>query len=144
MPILPPTCGLIITSPAGWLLAHVTTTPFWDLPKGKANPGEVPVVAALRECQEETGLDFSPYRDRLRHLGMAPYNLKRGKRLVLFRLDLSEAFDLSACVCSSWVHTRGPRPVLEMDAFAWVPEAEVRAWVNPRLAQHLTDRGLFD
>jgi 8-oxo-dGTP pyrophosphatase MutT (NUDIX family)/phosphohistidine phosphatase SixA len=27
----------------------------WSLPKGKLDPGEHPVVAAVRECQEETG-----------------------------------------------------------------------------------------
>ncbi len=29
---------------------------FWDLPKGKIDPGETPEVAALREVWEETGL----------------------------------------------------------------------------------------
>ncbi len=28
----------------------------WDLPKGKLDPGETPPVAAVREVQEETGL----------------------------------------------------------------------------------------
>jgi 8-oxo-dGTP pyrophosphatase MutT (NUDIX family) len=28
----------------------------WDLPKGKIDPGESPIIAALREVQEETGV----------------------------------------------------------------------------------------
>ncbi|MGA0978862.1 MAG: NUDIX domain-containing protein, partial [Candidatus Nanopelagicales bacterium] len=28
----------------------------WSLPKGKVEPGEHPIVAAVRECDEETGL----------------------------------------------------------------------------------------
>jgi 8-oxo-dGTP pyrophosphatase MutT (NUDIX family) len=30
---------------------------FWDLPKGKIDKGETPEVAAIREVQEETGLE---------------------------------------------------------------------------------------
>ena len=29
---------------------------FWDMPKGKIDPGETPEIAALREVREETGL----------------------------------------------------------------------------------------
>jgi len=140
---LPRTCGLIVTSPLGWLLAHATTTPYWDLPKGKADPGEVPVMTALRECREETGLDFTAYRTQLIHHGMAPYNLRRGKTLTLFQLNLPDALDLSVCSCTHLVTTRGPVPVPEMDAFAWVPRPEVGRWVNPRMASHLKMRGLI-
>lgn len=141
--MLPPTCGLVITSPAGWLLAHATAKNYWDLPKGKSHVGEAPLMAALRECQEETGLDFRPHRDRFTHLGAAPYNPVKGKTLILFALTLSEPLDLSVCRCDAMVHNRGPMPVPEMDDFAWVPVHEVAHKVNGRMAAHLRHRGLL-
>lgn len=139
----PPTCGLLITSPQGWLLAHATNTPYWDLPKGKAEIGEVPLIAALRECREETGLDFFHLRDQFKHLGGLPYNPEKAKTLVLFALHLPQALDLSVCACTTWVATRGPQPVLEMDDFAWVPPHEVAGRVTPRMSEHLKTRGLL-
>jgi 8-oxo-dGTP pyrophosphatase MutT (NUDIX family) len=138
-----PTCGLIITSPAGWLLAHVTGKAHWDLPKGKSHAGEDFLSAALRECHEETGLDLAPHRHLCIPLGLAPYNRGKGKMLALFALALSEALDLNDCQCHTFVTTRGPEPVLEMDGFAWVPADEVGAWVNRRMARHLRARALI-
>jgi len=47
--------GGLVTDPAGRLLVFLRRG-FWDLPKGKIDPGETPEQAALREVQEETGL----------------------------------------------------------------------------------------
>ena len=141
---LPLTCGLLIVSPQGWLLCRVTSLGHWDLPKGKLEPGESPLEAALRECQEETGLDFSPHASRIQDLGSAPYNKKRGKTLNLFRLELSHALPLDNCHCSTWVTTRGAEPMPDMDAYAWVPEEELAQRVNRRMAKYLRRQGLLD
>ena len=37
---------------------------FWDLPKGKIDKGETPEVAAIREIQEETGLNIVTFRHK--------------------------------------------------------------------------------
>lgn len=138
------TCGLLITSPAGWFLAHATDTPYWDLPKGQREPDEDPLEAALRECWEETGLELSHLRHLCVPLGQAPYNKKMGKTLALFRLDLPDALDLSECACRSWVTGRsGGGTVLDMDEFAWVPEEKVPAHVKPRMAKYLRRQGLL-
>jgi 8-oxo-dGTP pyrophosphatase MutT (NUDIX family) len=39
----------------------------WDLPKGKIDPGEIPTEAALREVQEECGLQELVLGDFLQH-----------------------------------------------------------------------------
>ena len=38
---------------------------YWDLPKGKIDPGETPEIAAVREIQEETGLQEVTLGDHL-------------------------------------------------------------------------------
>ncbi len=139
---LPKTCGLIIISPAGWLLGHATTLDHWDLPKGKMDEGETPQQAAVRECFEETGLDLSSYVNDLEDLGEMLYNRKRGKRLHLFRLILDRTFDLSACSCQTIVTTRG-NPVPDMDDWAWVHPDLVLSLVNRRMGKHLRNRALL-
>lgn len=135
-------CGLLVSCPDGVLLAHATRTPRWDLPKGKIEPGETPVEAALRECLEETGLDLAGYRDRLVDLGAHAY-LPR-KDLHLFRLDLPAALDLGACKCSTYVQRgeageRWP----ETDDYAWVPLEEIHARVGKSLLAYLVARGIL-
>ncbi len=49
----------------------------WSLPKGKLDPGETPVLAAVRETEEETGL-----RPRLgRYLGKVTYPIPGHRKL---------------------------------------------------------------
>lgn len=53
----------------------------WDLPKGKIDPGETPEVAAIREVQEETGINkvaLGPHLTDTYHT----YRLKNGKRVL--------------------------------------------------------------
>lgn len=47
--------GGLITNPQGEVLMMFRRG-FWDLPKGKLDPGETPEACALREVAEETGL----------------------------------------------------------------------------------------
>jgi 8-oxo-dGTP pyrophosphatase MutT (NUDIX family) len=65
--------GLVHNSAQALLL--IFRLGFWDLPKGKIDPGETPAEAALREVREETGLQevqlgelvtitYHTYRDR--------------------------------------------------------------------------------
>lgn len=46
--------GVIQTSDDRYLLIH--RRGYLDLPKGKIDPGETPIVTAIREIEEETGL----------------------------------------------------------------------------------------
>jgi len=135
-------CGLLITSPKGWLLAHATRTPRWDLPKGKIEAGETPLEAALRETLEEIGLDMSGYTEQLQDMGQHPYLPK--KDLHLFRLDLPEALDLSNCSCSTYIK-RGEENehYPETDAYAWVPPNQVVERVGKSLMAYFVARDLL-
>ncbi|MBO0854109.1 MAG: NUDIX hydrolase [Nocardia sp.] len=59
------------------VLAHRPKYEDWSLPKGKLDPGETPMVAAVREVAEETGL-----RTRLsRYLGHVTYPVPGHRRI---------------------------------------------------------------
>jgi len=59
-PILAAGVVLVRTAAAGpqVLVVHRPARKDWSLPKGKVDPGENPIAAAVRECSEETG--FTP------------------------------------------------------------------------------------
>jgi 8-oxo-dGTP pyrophosphatase MutT (NUDIX family) len=135
-------CALLIECPAGWLLAHATGTPRWDLPKGRLEEGETPMEAALRECREETGLDFAAYAGQLEDFGQHRYLPK--KDLHLFRLRLAEVLDLSVCTCTTKCIRHDGQEVYETDAYAWVKAADVPARVGKSLVSYLQDLNLLE
>lgn len=128
-------CGLLIESPSGWLLAHATGTDRWDLPKGRIEPGETPLQAALRECLEETGLDFGPAHTLFEDLGRHAY--LSHKDLHLFRLRLPRTVDLSDCRCTTYAIRRDGSRVMETDDYAWVPPECVATHVGKSLVAYL-------
>lgn len=56
---------------------------FWDLPKGKIDPGESKKQAAIREVQEETGLQELIIVKRLMKT-LHTYRLKNGTRILKY------------------------------------------------------------
>src|ERR671939_597490 len=48
--------GAVVLRRGQVLLVHRPAYDDWSFPKGKLDPGELPVVAAVREVGEETGL----------------------------------------------------------------------------------------
>jgi predicted NUDIX family NTP pyrophosphohydrolase len=110
-------CGVLVfeREHGSLLLCHATGTPRWDIPKGRADAGESPRLAALREAAEETGLALDA--DALLDVGRISY--RRGKDLHLFAA-LIERVDPAALRCSSTFVDRNGRTLPEMDRFAWV------------------------
>lgn len=54
---------------------------FWDLPKGKIDPGEKKKAAAIREVEEETGISNITLKKKI-HTTRHTYKLKSGKRAI--------------------------------------------------------------
>ena len=54
---------------------------FWDLPKGKIDPGETKAAAAVREVQEETGIEVLELEEFI-HTSYHTYRTKSGKRIL--------------------------------------------------------------
>ncbi len=126
------TCACAVIHNGNILLAHPTNgrhVAGWSIPKGIADPGEDPRVAALRELWEETGVDFRGREAQLIDLGRHKY--RPGKDYHMFRLDVNEPVDHTACVCESYfIHNEQQYP--EVDAFMWVSieDAALVPWLN--------------
>ena len=135
-------CGILIESPKGWLLAHATHTTRWDLPKGRCELGETAKDAAMRETMEETGIDVRDHEHFLEDLGAHPYIPK--KDLHLFRLRVNEAFDLSRCQCSTYVDATRGGHFLETDRWAWVPVDQLRDYLGKGLIKYLEALDILD
>lgn len=88
-------CGtLLINSRGRVLLGHVIGTNRWDIPKGRQEPFESPLDAALQELWEETGLTLE--RTRLEEIGNFEY--RPGKRLHLYKAYGGNVLDsLAGC-----------------------------------------------
>lgn len=127
-------CGLVVRSPEGMLLAHATYTPRWDIPKGRLEDNETPLNAALRECFEETNLDLFEHRLKIVDLGMQRYI--RGKDLHLFVLDLPAPLDLDECRCHTLIEENG-KAFPETDRWEWVPFDQVLNKVGKALGNRL-------
>lgn len=56
----------------------------WEIPAGKAEPGEVPVVTVRRELREETGYEAEHFRSMVRFYGTIGYN---NEIIELFRAE---------------------------------------------------------
>lgn len=134
-------CGVLIQSPKGWLLAHATKTPRWDLPKGRAEEGESALDAAMRETHEEIGIDLTPWKSQMVDRGKHVYLPK--KDLHLFTLYVDQPFDLSSCCCSTYIERSGEN-IPETDAYAWVAPQDAIRMVGKSLVQYLKNLDIID
>ena len=95
---------------------------YWDFPKGRVEPGEEPLAAALREVEEETTLrDLRLAGDAFHET--APYS---GGKVARYYLAESVTGEVSLPVSPEL-----GRP--EHHEFRWVRAEEARALVGPRV-----------
>lgn len=95
----------------------------WSIPKGEIEVGEDPLVAALREFQEETGL--APPPPPYRPLGTVQQRSGKTVRVFVVEADLPiEGFTPGTCVIR-WRGTDLEIP--ELDRIAWVGVDEARS-----------------
>src|SRR5262249_35667166 len=105
----------------------------WDIPKGKAEPGEDFAAAAVRELHEETGLKVRP--EELAALGVHPY--RRGKDLALFAWRPPAMPDPESLACASHFALPDGRLLPEFDRFGLFAWDEAQARVGKSLARLL-------
>ncbi len=113
----------------------------WDLPKGHAEPGETAVQTALREMQEETGIDPAEVQldPQFRHRSVYP---------VTYRKQPGKVFEKRLTIFLGWVEHPQTITCSEHAACQWMPWApphhiQVQA-IDPLLAgvaAHLSASG---
>lgn len=100
--------GFIIETPEGFLLTHPTGRPKtkgnWDIPKGHMETGEYPLETAIRELQEETGLEYNP-DFKTTYLGEFDYTLS--KNIILYHVIWPDTIDLKKLKCTSYFEQDG-------------------------------------
>lgn len=125
-------CGVLVHDGKQVLLAHPTGRGnYWNIPKGKLDPGETFLEAAIRETREESGIEVPA--DKLNFLGNFAYRKK--KKLALFEWVVEEMPDPTKCFCEATFD--GHRP--EMDDFCVVDYHEAIQLVNINLAKILKE-----
>jgi 8-oxo-dGTP pyrophosphatase MutT (NUDIX family) len=84
--------GGVVYQPSGKILA-IFRRDFWDLPKGKIDPGESNEEAAVREVQEETGIqdvDLGDYITTTHHTYKTKSKKRILKRTYWFKMKTSD------------------------------------------------------
>jgi len=108
--------GGIVTAPDGTMLL-IQRNGRWDLAKGKVEPGETLLQAALREVQEETGIN--PLNTKHLNYPIKTYHLFRAPR--------------------AWYS--GPNPPAHrwhLKQTSWFPMTAEKQPVNPQLEEGIT------
>lgn len=113
------TYGTFIVNPANELLIcrpyGIKDKTGWTIPKGKMEKGETPIMAAMRECFEETGFSLKAYQDGMIFIGSKTYKTKK-KRLHGWFLKLNCDIKIDFFFCDSKVVGKN---VPEIDKYEW-------------------------
>lgn len=126
------TCGVLVTDGEHYLICHPTMSKWWDIPKGKQEANEPHDLAAIRELREETGINAST--SELSYIGLFDY--KPEKQLALYKLLVTEMYDVSNLKCTSYFSLKG-KQYPEMDVFKVVSKDVMLKKVSPALTRVL-------
>jgi putative (di)nucleoside polyphosphate hydrolase len=126
--------GVIVTNGKYILVGHVTGEPRWicDIPKGRVEPDESFLQAAIRELKEETGLEAES--DILVPMGVHAYT--KNKDLALYLWVVTELPELASLFCASRYSADGESHP-ELDWFAYAPWSDLEEHVRTGLAKVL-------
>lgn len=126
---------MVVTDGARVLLGRFARRELWDIPKGRAEPGESFLEAATRELREETGLEAPP--GALRDLGVHRYLPAKDLALFLWRVEAMPAPE--DLLCTSYFRAADGVVLPEFDSFTVLPWAEALPKVGRNLQRVLGD-----
>lgn len=115
-----------MTDGSKFLVCHVAGRKFYDIPKGIVMPDEEPIVACVRETEEETGLKLEP--EGLRDLGV--YEYTREKNLHLFLMMEGDLPSTLGMKCSSYFEDKYGRKLPEVDGYRYISSDEKHLYLS--------------
>lgn len=125
--------GVVITDGDLILIGHVTNHAYWDIPKGQMDAGESALEAAVRECEEETGIRIPA--SELIMLGLYDYKPKKDLQLYLWCVD--QMPDPTTCVCKSKFKNSTGTWQPELDSFKCISWSEITQHCQPHMQKVL-------
>ena len=130
------TCGIYLysTRMRKFLIGHATNSRGgWSIPKGLKDEGEDELTAAIRETEEETGVNIKELNVTAIHpLPHVRYR-KQKKMLAPFLVITDSDLEHVQPVCRSLVNGKYP----EIDRFKWVDLEEMGRTVHEAQAEHI-------
>lgn len=122
-------CGFFIINELGEILTcRPTLTDNWDIPKGMQEDGESYIQTAIRELDEETGIDLmgrhKEIYSTIEDIGLFRYNSQ--KNLYLFKVYVQKSDIVTEdLVCRSmFTHKATKTKLPENDKFEWMKVEE--------------------
>jgi len=100
--------GVLVKYGDKYVLGHATGCEHYDMFKGRMDEGESYIETAIRECREESGLEFQ--ESDLTFLGLHPYTKKKDLVIYIAKIPFLDERTLH---CSTFLENGKP----EMDYY---------------------------
>lgn len=130
-------CGTLITDGSLLLIVHPTYSNVWDIPKGKIEPGESPLEAAVRECKEETGYNLQYHVKNMVDYGPFPYLKKKDLHVFGLKVSTQDLPNISNMKCEVMIEKKD-HMVFETDRFIYAPITELDKYLIPNMLEIVT------
>lgn len=134
-------CGIIILNEYYEIfLGHATGQKHFDIPKGSLEENEKPIDCAIRECLEETSIQFS--KQQLQEIGLVSYNPQKNLHL-FYTMIPKNSILLENLTCNSFFeHYQTKKLTPEIDAFTWVALDEIQAFTTKNMTKTIKSLNL--
>lgn len=103
----------------------------WDIPKGKRDNGELDIECAIRECLEETGMEFG--KKELEDFGIYDYHNDSGRNLHAFVNFTENLPDIKNMSCKNYVERMGYK-IPEVQEYRYIDVGDV----EEKFSSHLS------
>lgn len=128
--VLDISCGFLIKCKDEYLICRATGFSKWSIPKGKKEPLESDLQTAIRELEEETGIDLitDDLISKCIITKLYEYYLeKQKKHVIVFLLECDEqSLKETPLICKSTFTNKQGKQLPEIDAYRWVKVEEMK------------------